>query len=309
MSNIQKKLDYLVSYLTDKDFRFLYDVDKNKYNDMSDEELVKRMYQCKMGKPLNLENPKSYTEKLQWLKLYDRQPIYTQMVDKVAAKKLIEERIGKQYVVPTIGEWDCFKNIDFNELPNKFILKCTHDSGSYCICRDKNTFDKKSARRKLTRSLNRNYYLTRREWPYKDVPHKIIAEELLEDISGQALVDYKYFCFNGEPKVMYIAADAAKVPTTDFFDMHYEHLPIRMRDPNAKVVPEKPAQFDEMKRIASILSEGIPHLRVDFYIVNNHLYVGEMTFFHMGGFAKIYPEEWDKKMGDWIILPNKDSRM
>lgn len=303
MKNIQRKINNLLLYFKDEKFRFLYDVDKNKYDDMSDEELIEKMYLYKTGKVLNLENPQYYTEKLQWLKLYDRKPIYTQMVDKIGAKLIIEEKVGKEYVVPTIGEWDSFDEINFEELPTKFILKCSHDSGSYCICRDKNTFDIKSARKKINSSLHRNYYLTRREWPYKNVPHMILAEKLLEDSSTKELIDYKFFCFNGEPKIMYISADAAKDTTTDFFDMDFKHLPIRMKDPNAKILPQKPLQFDEMKRIAAVLAEGIPHLRVDFYIVNNHLYVGEMTFYHMGGFTPIYPVEWDKKMGDWIVLP------
>ena len=199
MKNIQRRINNLLLYLKDEKFRFLYDVDKNKYDDMSDEELIKKMYLYKTGKVLNLENPQYYTEKLQWLKLYDRKPIYTQMVDKIGAKLIIEERVGKEYVVPTIGEWDSFDEINFEELPTKFILKCSHDSGSYCICRDKNTFDIKSARKKINNSLNRNYYLTRREWPYKNVPRRIIAEKYMEDATVKELRDYKFFCFNGVP--------------------------------------------------------------------------------------------------------------
>jgi len=272
---------------------------------LSDKAYLKILFKLRLNKSLNLKNPKTFNEKLQWLKLYDRKPIYTTMVDKYQAKEYVANIIGDEYIIPTLGVWDRFDDIDFDSLPNQFVLKCTHDSGGLVICRDKSTLDKAAAKQKIEKSLKVNYYWRGREWPYKNVKPRIIAEKFLDDGSGDAIYDYKFFCFNGVPKIMYLSRDKSKEPRTDFFDMSYNHLNMRMRDLNADVLPEKPECFEEMKHLAAVLSKDIPHVRVDFYMVNKKIYIGEMTFFHCGGFVQVKPEEWNSTMGDWIQLPQE----
>lgn len=284
---------------------------KGKLNFLDDETYLKLMFWVKMNQKLDLENPTSFNEKLQYLKLYDRKDIYTTMVDKYEAKKFIEKKIGKEYVIPTIGIWNEFDEIEFSGLPNQFVLKTTHDSGGVIICTDKSALDISNAREKLESSLRRNYYWYGREWPYKNVKPRIIAEQYLcekkEIIDDPAITDYKFFCFDGVPKIMYISRDRAKTPSTDFFDMEFNHLDIRMKDPNAEITPQKPEQFEEMKRIASILSKDISHLRVDFYLISGKLYVGELTFYHNSGFGNVSPDAWNRKLGDWILLPPQNN--
>jgi len=262
-------------------------------------------YWQRMHKWLNLKNPQTFSEKLQWLKLYDRNPLYTTMVDKYAVKKWAAEKIGDRYIIPTLGVWDKFEDIDFDKLPNQFVLKTTHDSGGVVICRDKKKFDKQAACVKLTKSLEYNYYYHGREWPYKNVKPRIIAEKYMESNDMQELVDYKFFCFDGVAKFMYISNDLGQMPHTDFFDMNKRFLNFHLKDPNSVNIPVIPDQFDEMKRLAECLSNKIPHLRVDFYLVNEHVYFGECTFYHNSGFTKFTPDMWDKIIGDWLILPGK----
>ena len=309
---MNKKIKKVVKYIFDADYRFLIDSRNGKYNDLEDEEYIRRRYRAILHKEPNLDNPRTFCEKLQWLKLHDRNAIYTKMVDKYEVKKMIEDIIGEEYIIPTIGVWSKFDDIDFEILPEKFVLKCTHDSGGVVICRDKSSFDKKSAREKLEKSLKTNFYFRNREWPYKNVTPRIIAEQYIENsnkngdrLDDDVLTDYKFFCFNGVPKFMYISKDKGSKPETDFFDMQFNHLPLRMRDPNAEILPKKPAQFERMVEIASILSEGYAHLRVDFYAVDDKIYIGELTLYHCGGFFPIYPDEWEDKIGDWIELPKR----
>ena len=272
-------------------------------NWMSDEQYIKILYRQKIGKKLNLKNPETFNEKLQWLKLYDRKPIYSTMVDKYEAKKYVAEKIGQEYIIPTLGVWDSVDEIDFDALPDQFVLKCTHDCGGLVICRDKSKLDIKAAKAKIEKCLKRKYYLTSREWPYKDVKPRIIAEKYMQDTKDDALTDYKFFCFDGVPRIMYISKDHGRDPRTDFFDMDFNHLPIKARDPHAEVTPQRPEQFDQMRRLAETLSEGLLHLRVDFYIVNEKVYIGELTFYHMSGMTEFTPREWNVKMGSWINLP------
>ncbi len=263
------------------------------------------LFRISMKKKLNLKNPQTFNEKLQWLKLHDRKPEYTAMVDKYEAKKYVAERIGEEYIIPTLGVWDKFDDIDFDALPNQFVLKCTHDSGGLVICRDKGALDKEKARAKINRSLKRNYYFQSREWPYKDVKPRIIAEKYLGDEDNEqktAITDYKFFCFEGIPKLMYVSKDKSEEPVTDFYDMSGTRLDMRMRDPNSINGYPLPQNFEKMQELAGILSDGLHHLRVDFYECNGKIYMGELTFFHCGGFARIYPNSWEKILGDWIIL-------
>ncbi len=271
-----------------------------------DEIILKLEYRLKFGEKLNLKNPTTFNEKLQWLKLYDRRDIYTLMVDKLEVKKLISSKIGEEYTVPTLGFWDSFEEINFDKLPNQFVLKCNHDSGSIMLCKNKKYFNYKKAKNHFDFHLKNDEYLLGRKWPYKNVPRKIIAEPFLHEDNDKELFvkDYKFFCFGGVPKIMYISNDKGEDPRTDFFDMEFKHLPIKMKDPNSDIYPKCPFGFEKMKKIASILSKDIPHLRVDFYVVNQRIYVGELTFFHNSGFNEIKPKEWDLLMGSWIKLPN-----
>lgn len=269
---------------------------------------LKFKFYCRMGKRLNLKNPQTFNEKLQWLKLYGRRPIDTVLSDKYAVKEYISKKIGSQYVIPLLGVWDKFDDIDFNQLPDKFVLKCTHDSGGIIICKDKKKLDINWARKKLERSLKTDYFVYSRENAYRDIPRRILAEEYCEDSKTGELRDYKFFCFDGVPKVLFIASDRqvkGEETKFDFFDMEYKHLPFTNGHPNAKVLPEKPICFEEMKALAMKLSEGTTHVRVDFYEVDGKVYFGEMTYSHWGGMTPFYPEEWDYTLGSWIILPRQ----
>ena len=295
-----------IKFLVNKKYRVRILDSLGAYNHLSDEKYLKKQYKFWMGKELNLEHPETYTEKIQWLKLNDRKPIYTAMVDKCEAKKYVAERIGEEYIIPTLGVWDNFDDIDFDTLPNRFVLKCTHDSGGLVIVRDKSKLDKAKARKKITRCLKTNYFYHGREWPYKNVKPRIIAETFMEDSETSELRDYKFFAFNGEAKALFVATERQKAGTEvkfDFFDMEYNHLPIKNGHPNADVPPQKPKCFDEMKVLAGKLSEGIPQLRVDFYEVDGKVYFGELTFAHFGGTVPFEPDEWDKTFGDWTVLP------
>lgn len=236
-------------------------------------------------KKLNLKAPETYTEKLQWLKLYDRRPEYVKMVDKYEVKKYVADIIGEEYIIPTLGVWDRFEDIDFDALPDQFVLKCTHDSGGLAICKDKSTFDIAAAKEKIEKSLKENYYWHSREWPYKNVNPRIIAEVYMEDETTQELRDYKFFAFDGTVKALFIASEryAAEETKFDFFDENFNHLPFTNGHPNAKIMPEKPVTFEKMKQLAAKLSAGIPQVRVDFYEVNGKIYFGELTFAHWGG--------------------------
>ena len=279
---------------------------------MSDEKFLKQKYKKIFGKELNLLNPQTFNEKLQWLKLYNRNLEYTKMVDKYEAKKYVASIIGEEYIIPTLGVWDRFEEINFDSLPNQFVLKTTHDSGGVVICKDKKKFDYKAAKKKLRSSLKRNYYLMWREYPYKDVKPRILAEEYMEDEITKDLRDYKFFCFNGNVKALFIATERQnknEETKFDFFDEDFTHLDIRNGHPNANILPSKPVCFEQMKNLASLLSKGIPQIRVDFYEINGKVYFGELTFFHWSGFTPFEPECYDKIFGEWIKLPQKKSPM
>ena len=276
-----------------------------------DRQYLKMMYRKLIGKELNLDNPETFNEKLQWLKLYNRKPEYTKMVDKYEVKKYVADLIGEEYIIPTLGVWDRVEDIDFDALPNQFVLKCTHDSGGLVICRDKSTLDIPEAIKKLKRSLKRNFYWYGREWPYKNVKPRIIAEKYMEDDSYKELRDYKFFCFDGKVKLLFIATERSNKNSEtkfDFFDTEYNHLNIRNGHPNSDKPVEKPQNFEKMKELSSVLSKGIPHVRVDFYEVNGKVKFGEMTFFHWSGLVPFEPEEWDHKIGSWIKLPEKTGK-
>lgn len=303
-----KKLAQMVKYVYDPNFRFRINAKFGKYANMSDDEYLKRMFRARMKKELDLESPQTFNEKLQWLKLYDRRPEYTVMVDKFAVKQYVADRIGEEYIIPTLGVWERFEDIDFDTLPDQFVLKCTHDSGGLVICRDKSKLNIKKAEKKIQKSLKRDFYLSGREWPYKSVSRKIIAEKYMEDETTSDLRDYKFFCFAGVPRALFVATDRqtpGEEVKFDFFDMDYCHLDVKNGHKNAKVPPAKPQNFELMIELARKLSQGIPHVRVDFYEVNGKVYFGEMTFFHFGGMVPFVPEKWDYTFGNWLTLPSQ----
>lgn len=271
---------------------------------------LKHRFKKEMGYSLNLRSPKTFDEKLQWLKLYNRNPLYTALVDKYAVKQWVAEKIGAEYVIPTLGVWDHFEDIDFSKLPNQFVLKCTHDSGGLVICKDKGLFDISAAHTKLQKSLKKNFYYQSREWPYKNVPPRIIAERYMEDTQDEELRDYKFYTFNGVPKFLLLATNrqSGTCPLSfDYYDMDFNHLPLTNHwHPNNELnPPKKPKNFEKMIHLAHVLAEGIPHVRVDFYDVDGQVYFGEMTFFDQGGFLKLHPESWETEWGDLIKLPLK----
>ena len=265
-------------------------------------------YRMKLHKWPNLKNPKLYTEKIQWLKLYDRKPEYNRMVDKFEAKKYIASIVGEQYIIPTYGVWENFDDIDFDSLPNRFVLKCTHNSGGVVVCLDKQTLDIEKARKIIEDCLQENYYWHSREWQYKNVQPRIIAEEYLYDTEypDESIMDYKFLCFNGEPKLLYYAEENTDDPYSDIYDMDFQKLDLQFPEPNSEVIAEMPDKFEEMKNLARKLSKGFAHLRVDIYYVNGRLYIGELTFYHCAGIFHITPKHWDRTLGDWIKLPEKN---
>ena len=304
MSLTAKKL---YRFLTDSDYRFLIFSGRGLLGHMPAEKFLKRLYRIRMGREPDLETPETYTEKLQWLKLYDHRPEYTVMVDKYEVKQYVAEKIGPEYVIPLLGVWERAEDIDFDALPQRFVLKTTHDSGSYVVCKDKSKLDIPTARARMAKFLKRKYYDCNREWPYKNVKPRIIAEQYMEDSRSGELRDYKFFTFGGVPKVLYIAQGRGRGEPTvaDFFDMEFNHLPFTIDHDMAQVPPEKPENFALMQELAAKLSEGTPQLRVDFYEVDGKVYFGEMTFFHCSGTDAFHPESWDRKFGDWVVLPPK----
>ena len=269
----------------------------------SDELYIRVHYFLCMKKRLHLNPPVTFNEKLQWLKLHDWRKEYTRMVDKAEAKKYVAEIIGEEYIIPTLGVWDCFDEIDFNTLPHQFVLKCTHDSGGLVICKDKSKLDVQKARKVLEKSLKKNYYYETREYPYRDVKPRIIAEKYMVDESGTELKDYKFFCFKGEPKMLFIATDRPYDTRFDFYDTNFNHLPFKQGHPLAAKPISKPKGFEQMLELAAKLSKGIPHVRVDFYDISGQVYFGELTFTHYSGTVPFEPSQWDYKIGEWLELP------
>ena len=280
------------------------------FKNMNDKEYLSWLYRARMGRFPDLNHPKSFNEKLQWLKLNDRKPEYTEMVDKYLAKKYVEKRIGEKYIIPTLGVWDEFDQIEFEKLPDQFVLKTTHDSGGVVICKDKANFDKAAAKRKLEKSLKRNYYWAEREWPYKNVKPRIIAENYLSFLNGSDLVEYKVFCFNGKPALFLICKGEGHTDerTNDFYDLEFNHIPVTVTCPNAKEKCQKPDEYEELLELSRKLAKNTYQLRVALYVINHKIYFGELTFFHDSGCCKFNPPEWDKRFGDMLKLPIEEER-
>lgn len=276
---------------------------------LPDKNYLLMLFKQKTGKKLNLDNPQTFNEKLQWLKLHDRKDIYTTMVDKYEAKKYVAKIIGEEYIIPTIGIYDRFDDIDFDKLPDQFVIKCTHNSGGIVICRNKRTLNVKKAKRIISKSMYRNFYLTSREWPYKNVKPRIIIEKYMEDKNSKTMRDYKIFCFSGKPEIMYLSEGLENHSTAcmSFYDMDFNITDCKRKDFRLlDYTPQKPKNWEKMKNFSAILSKGIPHLRVDWYEVNGKLYFGELTFSTCGGMVPFEDEKWDKKLGSMIDLGIKE---
>lgn len=273
---------------------------------LPDKLYLKVYFRLCMGYWMNFDNPKTYNEKLQWLKLNCKRPEYTKMVDKIDVKNYIASKIGHDYIIPTIGTWNNIDDINWDALPKQFVLKSTSDSGGIIVCKDKDKLDINAAKKKLSKLGHRDYAMYNKEYPYKGVSHRFIAESYIEDESGYELKDYKIFCFDGKPRFLFVATGRQSNDTRfDFYDTEFKHLPVINGHPNADVWPVKPQNFEEMLDVAAKLSAGIPHVRVDLYNVNGKIYFGELTFFHWSGIVPFEPEEWDHKFGEYITLPDK----
>lgn len=288
---MKNKIEEIIATRNPRRFKFL-----------SDKTYLSIKFKYIFGRKIDWDNPKTFNEKLQWLKVYNRNPQYTELVDKYEVKKYISKVLSEQYVIPTLGIWDSFDEIDFDSLPDQFVLKCTHDSGGLVVCKDKKKLDVEEARRKINQSLQNNYYDSGREWPYKNVKPRIIAEQYMAD----NLRDYKLFCFDGVPRMTLVCSERFTKDglKEDFYDEAWNHLDVQRPTHGNSTLPiQRPKQYELMKELAAKLSEKMPFARIDFYEIDEKVYFGEITFFPASGFEEFKPEEWDLKLGEWIKLP------
>lgn len=270
-----------------------------------DETYLKLLFWITMKRKLHLKNPVTFNEKLQWLKLHDRNPNYTYLVDKYEVRKYVEKKIGNEILVPLVGVWNTWEEIDFDILPERFVLKTTHDSGGVVICRNRADWNIEKAQKKLMDSLSRNFFYIGREYPYKDIVPRIIGEEYMENEQAGELIDYKVMCFNGKARCIFTCTErfTEEGLKVTFFDLNWNRLPFTRHYPCSNVEIKRPENLEKMIQYAEILSEGIPFLRVDFYEVNDRIYMGELTFYPGGGIEEFEPEEYDSILGSWLELP------
>lgn len=306
MSN--RLINMCKNFVTDPFTRWLYMSKAGCFKHMDDRKYIEKLCKIKLGYTPDLDNPKTYCEKLNWLKLYNRKPEYTMMVDKYLVKEYVAERVGAEHVVPLLGAWDRFEDIDFNVLPDQFVLKCNHDGGPVII-KDKSKIDQKALKKLFNKKMKEDYFQMSREWPYKNVKHKIIAEEYLPTLGARDSVEYKITCCNGKVKMITVCTGIAHAEfekrNNDHFDINWEQYPFyAYYKPSGKKI-ERPVYLDELVEFAEKLADGIPCIRVDCYVQNNKIYFGELTFFTWGGFIEFTPPEWDQIMGEWIELPPK----
>lgn len=307
MANIKKMFCSAFRFLTNSDYRFLLCATYGFYNGMDDKKYLGKIFKANLGYELLLENPQTFNEKLQWLKLYDRKPIYTTMVDKYAVKQYVADIIGEEYIIPTLGVWDRPEDIDWDSLPNQFVLKVTHDSGGLVICKDKSKLNKAATIKKINKSLKRDYYKLYREWPYKDVPRRVIAEKYMQDDSNaEELTDYKLMCFNGKVKCSFTGTNrhSQNDLCIAFYDSRWSRMPFERKYQAYKSEMLKSQTYEQMVQFAEKLSEEIPFSRINFYELKGKPYFGEITFFPESEFEQFNPSEWDKTLGKWIQLPN-----
>jgi glycosyltransferase len=293
-----------IKFFLDPQYRFIYLSGKGIYNNVADDEYLRRKFYAKFGYKLDLSNPKTFNEKIQWLKLYDRNPEYIKKVDKFEAKKYVASIIGEKYIIPTIACWDNVDDIDWNKLPNQFVLKVTHDSGGIIICKDKEMLNIKNTISILKKSIKRDYYMLHREWPYKNIQRRIIAEDYMSDNSGE-LTDYKLMCFDGLCKCIFTCTDRYSKSglKVTFYDTKWNILPFERHYKSLKKPEKKPEKLDEMIMLAEKLSQNIPFVRIDFYVINKEIFFGEITFYPGSGFEEFTPFKWDEILGSWIKLP------
>lgn len=301
-----------MDYLIHNKYLFCDSIVKNFLRFLPDKLYISLRYRCQMGYWVNWKHPKTFTEKLQWLKVYNHRPEYTMMVDKYAVKQYVADCIGWQHIIPTLGVWDKAEDINWDTLPKQFVLKTTHGGGSggVVLCKDKMTFDKNVAIVKLNKSMSSDIYSALREWPYKNVKRQVIAEKFMipnDKLNDPTydLTDYKFFCFNGVPKFCQVIRDRHTCESIDFYDMAWNHQGFVGLNPVARngLTPvARPEHFDEMKGICKTLSANIPFLRVDLYEINGDVYFGELTFYPASGFGHFTPPEWNKRLGELIQL-------
>lgn len=280
---------------------------KGMINWFPDKIYLKLTYYSRIKRSLNFNNPISFNAKLQWLKIYDRNSMYTKLCDKYEVREYIGRKLGEQYLIPLLGVYNNFSEINFEELPDRFVLKCTHDSGGVIICKDKSQFNIEDAKKKMNRWLKRNYYYSTREWPYKNIKPRIICEQYMVDESGTELKDYKLMCFNGKVKCSFVCLNrnSKKGLNVDFYDMDWKLMPFERHYHNSGRIIPKPKNFDKMIKIAEELSKDIPFVRVDLYEINGQVYFGELTLYPGSGFQEFTPESYDYLLGSWLELPNK----
>ena len=288
-------------YLSDPYWALGCDMIKTHPNLMSDEFYIRTQWRMVMGYKLDLKNPQTFNEKLQWLKLYDHNPLYTTLVDKLRVKDWVAEKIGVQYVIPTLAVWESSEDIDISQLPNQFVLKCNHDSGSVVICKDKANFDLVAAKEKLGKALQHNFYWDAREWAYKNVKPCIFAEAYMENRNSYDLLTYKFLCFVGEPKLMYVTVKNDNI-WENYYDMDFRLLNLTRKYPNHTSPLAKPKCFDVMKEVAAKLSKGMSHVRIDLYEVEGQIYFSEYTFYDWGGLFDFNEADWNCSLGKMITL-------
>ena len=289
-------------YAKDPYYSFGYYIIKKHPKWMTDRFYIKVLWRMLMGYKLNLKSPQTFNEKLQWLKLYDRNPLYPTLVDKYRVKQWVADRIGEEYVIPSLAVYKSVDEIDLGGLPDQFVLKCNHDSGSVAICLDKESFDLEAVKLKLSRALKNNFYWDAREWAYKNINRLVFAEKYMVDTAyTKDLLTYKFLCFEGEPYIMYITVKNESI-FENYYNMNFEPLDIHRKWPNSTTPINKPECFEEMKRIASVLSQGFKHVRIDLYEVNGHVYFSEFTFYDWAGFFGFSPQIWDDTLGEKINI-------
>lgn len=282
----------------------IYVTDKLGLIEYSDLFYLNNFYRFKFGKKLNIKNPVSFNEKLQWLKIYDRNDLYSIMVDKHEVKKYVSEIIGEEFIIPTVGVYNTFDEINFDKLPNQFVIKCTHNSGGVIICHDKANFNYKLAKKCISKNLKTNFYKYGREWPYKNVKPRIIIEKLLKDDTTNQINDYKFFCFNGKVKLFKVDFDRNTKHGANYYDLNCDLLPFgeEVCPPNFNKEIQIPSNIHSMIKKAELLAKNTKFVRIDFYNVNGKIYFGEITFYPASGFGKFIPNDWDEKLGNMLNL-------